>query len=229
MPAYETHALVTAATAAQVGWSIATALAAGGETWREGGALCVYHPQPLDEAHVLFPPRADGSAIDRHLERCSERRVARVGCWSSGLGDDDRLAVVLERRRFAEGWQPHWMCLELAGGVPGDARVGGPVEDPDGRGWRFEARVDGDAVATAWLHVPETAPHAGGIFDVSVPEGSRRRGLGSALVNAACAKAVELGCRQAVVNATGDGEPLFAALGFRSLGRGRTWWLDLRR
>jgi GNAT superfamily N-acetyltransferase len=227
--AYETHALVTAATAAQVGWSSAVALADGGATWREAGALCVHHPPPADVAHVLFPPRPDGSAIDRHLERCSERRIPLIGCWTTGLGDDERLREVLEPRRFEEGWQSHWMCRELAGAAPADPRVEPATEVPERRSWRLVALEDGAVAGGAWLHIPDTAPHVGGVFEVSVRAESRRRGLGTALVDAACAKALELGCRYAVLNATGDGDHLFAALGFRSLGRGRTWWLSLRR
>ena len=29
------------------------------------------------------------------------------------------------------------------------------------------------------------------------------------------------------LNATGEGELLYGAMGFESLGRGRTWWLHL--
>src|SRR4051812_11208846 len=227
--AYETHALVTAATAAQVSWSSTLARADGGDLWREAGALCVYQPPPTDEVHVLFPPRADGSAIDRILERCGECRIPRIGVWTSGLGDDERLRGVLEPRRFREGWRPHWMCRELTGAAAADRRVEPPTEEPGGRGWRFVARDGGEVVGTAWLHRPEDlAPHVGGVFDVAVAERSRRRGIGSALVDAACAKAAELDCRYAVANAIGDGEPLLSAVGFRSLCRGRTWWLDLR-
>jgi GNAT superfamily N-acetyltransferase len=243
--AYETHALVTAATAAQVSWSTAVAEATGGEVWREAGALCVHHPQPYDEAIVLFPPRPDGSAIDRILERCSELRIPRIGCWTTGLGDDERLRGVLEPRRFEEGWRPHWMCRELTAGAPVDPRVAAVTEvreydeygqallaltrGPERRSWHFVARENGALAGMAWLHVPDTAPFAGGVFDVSVPELVRGRGLGRALTDAVCNQALELGCTHAVLNATGDGEELYGALGFRSLGRGRTWWLRLSR
>ena len=242
--AYEIHAMVTAATAAQVSWTTAVASVTGGETWREAGALCVHLPQPHDEAVVLFPPRADGSAVDRILERCGERGIPRVGVWSSGLGDDDALRAVLEPRRFEEGWRPHWMSRELTAATPADPRVEAVTEVPeyddygqallalardrDARSRHFVARADGAFAGMAWLHVPEMAPHVGGVLDVFVPDPMRRRGLGRALTEAACNAALELGCRHAVLNATGDGEALYAALGFRSLCRGRTWWLTLR-
>src|SRR3954447_24968218 len=189
--AYEKHALITAATAAQVGWSVANAHADGGETWREGGALCVHHPLPENEAHVLFPPRADGSAIDRHLERCGERRIPRIGCWTSGLGDDERLRLVLERRLFEEGWRPHWMIRDVGHAAPLDPRVDPATESRERQSWRLVAREDGEEAGSAWLHVSDMAPFAGGIFELTVRPQSRRRGLGPALVEAACAKALE--------------------------------------
>lgn len=225
---YEIHALVTAATAVQVSWATAVALARGGETWRDAGALCIRTVEPRDEAVVMFPPRADGSAIDRTLERCAERGVPRIGVWASGLGDDEALHAVLEARSFDEGWRPHWMCRDVGQPAGPDPRVE-LTEVPELRSWRLVARDAGAEVGSAWLHVPDMAPHVGGVLELVVDEGARRRGFGSALVNAGLDKAAELGCRQGVVNAIGDGEPLFAALGFRSLCHGRTWWLDLRR
>jgi GNAT superfamily N-acetyltransferase len=229
MPSYEIHALVTAATAVQVSWATAVALAGGGETWRDAGALCVRTVDPRDEAVVMFPPRADGSGIDRTLERCAERGVPRVGVWASGLGDDEALRAVVEARGFVEGWRPHWMCRDLdEPRADPDPRVE-LTEVPELRSWRLVARDGGAEVGSAWLHVPEMAPHVGGLLELVVDERARRRGFGSAIANAALDKAAELGCRQGVVNAIDDGEPLFEALGFRSLCRGRTWWLDLRR
>lgn len=225
---YEIHALVTAATAVQVSWATAVALARGGETWRDAGALCIRTVEPRDEAVVMFPPRADGSAIDRTLERCAERGVPRIGVWASGLGDDEALHAVLEARSFEEGWRPHWMSRDLEQTAAPDPRVE-LTEVPELRSWRVVARQDGAEVGSAWLHVPDMAPHVGGVLELVVEERARRRGLGSALVNAALNRAAELGCRQGVVNAIGDGEPLFSALGFRSLCHGRTWWVDLRR
>jgi GNAT superfamily N-acetyltransferase len=62
------------------------------------------------------------------------------------------------------------------------------------------------------------------MFDVIVFERDRRRGLGRALVLAACRAARDLGVRWVTLNATPDGELLYASCGFRVLGDGRTWW-----
>jgi ribosomal protein S18 acetylase RimI-like enzyme len=53
----------------------------------------------------------------------------------------------------------------------------------------------------------------------------RRRGLGRSLTLAVCRAAGKAGARVATLNATGEGELLYRAVGFRSLGLGKTWWL----
>jgi ribosomal protein S18 acetylase RimI-like enzyme len=63
-----------------------------------------------------------------------------------------------------------------------------------------------------------------GLYDVGVATSQRRRGLGTAVTLAACAIARERGVRHVVLNATWDGEQLYRAMGFQSLGHGMTWW-----
>jgi ribosomal protein S18 acetylase RimI-like enzyme len=64
-----------------------------------------------------------------------------------------------------------------------------------------------------------------GIYDMGVVPSHQRQGIGRALTLAACRLGRELGCTHAVLNATGEGEPLYRAVGFESLGMGQTWWL----
>lgn len=42
---------------------------------------------------------------------------------------------------------------------------------------------------------------------------------------AALARARVESCTSVTLNATGDGEPVYRKVGFRSLGLGMTWWL----
>ena len=58
-----------------------------------------------------------------------------------------------------------------------------------------------------------------------VAEPRRRQGIGRALMRPLGALARELGCTHAVLNATEEGEELYRAVGFASLGRGQTWWM----
>ena len=56
----------------------------------------------------------------------------------------------------------------------------------------------------------------------------RRRGLGRSLLRAVCGAARTAGARFATLNATAEGELLYATEGFARLGTGMTYWRHLR-
>ena len=58
-----------------------------------------------------------------------------------------------------------------------------------------------------------------GIFNVVTIERARRRGLGTALTARAVHDATARGCRTATLQATQIAERVYAAVGFRDLGR----------
>jgi hypothetical protein len=64
-----------------------------------------------------------------------------------------------------------------------------------------------------------------GIYNCGVIPDVRSRGIGKAVTLAACRQARALGCRHALLNATGLGEPAYRRIGFESIGFGQTWWL----
>jgi len=64
---------------------------------------------------------------------------------------------------------------------------------------------------------------AAGIYNVAVMPSARGRGIGKALVSAACKVGRERGHRYAVLNATG--RRMYEQLGFRWIGDGYTWWM----
>jgi ankyrin repeat protein len=66
-----------------------------------------------------------------------------------------------------------------------------------------------------------------GIYGVGVVPGARNRGIGKAVTAAACRHAQSLGCRHALLNATG--ERMYRQLGFERIGYGSTWWLNVER
>jgi ribosomal protein S18 acetylase RimI-like enzyme len=78
------------------------------------------------------------------------------------------------------------------------------------------ARRDGETVATALGYAL-----AGdcGVYNVSTLEHARRRGLGSALTALLLHEAAARGCRTATLQATPMAERIYAAIGFRDLGR----------
>jgi GNAT superfamily N-acetyltransferase len=78
------------------------------------------------------------------------------------------------------------------------------------------ARVEGETVATGLAF-----DHGGdcGVFNVSTLEASRRRGLGTAVTARLLHDAVERGCSTATLQSTPMAERVYAAVGFRDLGR----------
>jgi ribosomal protein S18 acetylase RimI-like enzyme len=78
------------------------------------------------------------------------------------------------------------------------------------------ARRAGESVATAIAF-----DHDGdcGVYNVSTLEAARRRGLGTALMERHLRDAVERGCSTASLQATEMAERIYAAVGFRDLGR----------
>lgn len=228
MPAQE---LIAAAARVQADWMSSVARATGGHLWEVQGVLCIARGREL---LIPFPTRLPGATLDRALQ-WREEHDGTVGCWAADEGA--ALAPQLAASGFEEGWRPHWMAIEpVAAGL--DARISRAVEVPEwdahgqalltlagDRTTVFVARTGerAELAGFAWLHAPEGESVAG-VFDVVVFEGFRRRGLGRALTAAACAHAAGLGCGRVTLNATGDGERLYRAMGFASLGHGRTWW-----
>lgn len=78
------------------------------------------------------------------------------------------------------------------------------------------ARVDGESVATALAFDFDGDC---GIYNVTTLECARRRGLGTALTVVALHQARTRGCRTASLQSTEMAERLYAAVGFRDLGR----------
>jgi GNAT superfamily N-acetyltransferase len=234
--------LIRAAARNHVSWMTRAAVATGGAVVRERG-LTWTTPRPGGEAMLLFPRAASPAALDAVLESARERRARGIGCWASGLESIDDLAERLMERDFEWGWQPHWMAIDLAR-LPisdDDPRVSLVERVPEygeygaklvtlararpRRSWHAVARVDGDYAGHAWAHLIGGRLGSAGIYDVDVLPDHRRRGLGRALTLAVCRAAANAGARMATLNATGEGELLYRALGFRSLGHGQTWWL----
>ena len=226
--------LIAAAARVQTDWMKSVARATGGEAWDDDGVAVVATSREL---LMPFPERLPAGVLDRALEWVEVMGVRTAGCWAA-REDDGGLGPALQARGFEEGWQPNWMAIAAVAAAP-DQRVAAAREVPEWdrygqqlltlvgeRTMPFVARVDGEFAGFAWLHSP-AGENVAGIFDVVVFPEHRRSGLGRALTAAACARAAELGCANVTLNATGEGELLYRAMGFDSLGRGRTWWLHL--
>jgi GNAT superfamily N-acetyltransferase len=90
--------------------------------------------------------------------------------------------------------------------------------------WQFAARLEGRVVGHTALHLTTGPLGVAGIYSVGVLPSARKQGIGTAVTAAACLFAREVGCRHAMLNATGLGESIYRRLGFVSIGHGQTWW-----
>jgi GNAT superfamily N-acetyltransferase len=93
------------------------------------------------------------------------------------------------------------------------------------RVWHLGAWRDGVPVGHAAVNVTSGRLSVAGIYDMGVAEQERRRGIGRALTIAALQLGRAQGCEVATLNATPEGELLYRAVGFRSVGVAQTWWL----
>jgi GNAT superfamily N-acetyltransferase len=183
---------------------------------------------------VLAFPRSDGD-LSAAVELARASGVDEIGCWA--LAPDDDLGARLKKLGFQDGWQPHWMgidpriqleppghaveeTIECAGWLPYSSAHHEQVVGDDVH--HFVAFADGAPVGHAVLNVER---ESGGIYDMGVTPTARRQGYGRALTLAALGCAQEEGCTSVTLNATGEGEPVYRAVGFESLGLGMTWWL----
>jgi ribosomal protein S18 acetylase RimI-like enzyme len=250
--------LVRAAAANQRTWLARQVAAAGGTVHREpgltwmigGGGAAITFP-------ALTRARAD-AALAEVVAAARAAQAGEVSCWSLLPPRPRDLGERLHRLGFELGWQAHWMAVDLDdAGLEAEAAgievavvepeapwvaEGLPYDDPGAaehrrvlaaatprRVWHLAARRDGIPVGHATLSVSTGRLGVAGLYDVGVRADERRRGIGRALTALACALARAQGYRHATLNATSDGEQLYTALGFRSVGVAQTWWLHLPR
>ena len=203
-----------------------------------GGAAAVF---PVDPERGIY----NNAVVDRVLAPAAriETLAAIEAAYTAAHVDrfsvwvhesDDAMRADLEERgyAFAESTRAMGMLLEdiavprpeidLA---PADWAehlriLGSPPEllsDADLSAFHLlVGRVDGENVSTA-----VALDHEGdcGIYDVATLEHARSRGLATALTAFHLYEARSRGCRTATVQSTTAGEHVYAAVGFRDLGR----------
>jgi ribosomal protein S18 acetylase RimI-like enzyme len=222
----DSAALIRAAASNHRSWFRRLARARGGGVERAGGLDLIVDGR---EATLAFPR---SRRVEAAVARIRELGVRQASCWSEAPDRD--LGTRLVARGFGWGWQPHWMALDLAGLPEPDPRHAvavGYVAIPE------SVPYGGDPDAPPAVHVSVTvdgavAGHAAmnpwrgvaGIYSMGVDPAHRRKDIGRALTIAACRIAAGQGCTHATLNATGEGELLYRAVGFESVGWGQTWW-----
>jgi GNAT superfamily N-acetyltransferase len=239
-----------AAAANQTEWMARAAEAEGGIVRRERGVTWM----ASRASAVLAFPELTRERLDGLLPQflsAARRRSREASCWSLLPTVPEQLGEELAAAGFREGWQAHWMAIEIGSSPvpsPEGVEIGlapldwEPTELPwDGAGiaetrralaaarprrvWHLGAWRDGVPVGHAAVNVTSGRLAVAGIYDMGVAEPERRRGIGRALTVAALQLGRAQGCEVATLNATPEGELLYRAVGFRSVGIAQTWWL----
>jgi GNAT superfamily N-acetyltransferase len=247
--------LVRAAAANQTEWMARTAEAAGGIVRRERGVAWMSSTAGATIAFPELPRERLEGLLPQFLSAARRGGAREASCWSLLPTEPEELGEQLLAAGFREGWQAHWMAVEIesrAGAAPLDGVEVGLAQATwkatdlpwDGEGiatlrsrlaavqprrvWHLGAWRSGRPVGHAVVNVSTGRLGVAGIYDMGVAEGERRRGIGTELTAAALQLGSSQGCVAATLNATPEGELLYRDLGFRSVGVAQTWWLGLR-
>lgn len=206
--------------------------------------------------HLTVPSEEslqDDQQLDHILDWYRHQRPLHSAiCWYLYPTPPAALGARLFARGVEPNWQPHWMWYELSHLQPDrfptsnfEIKVMGEEKLPHvkrkavalrtaltqmqpRRVWYLIAFQSGREVGRCMLNVTTGAWGVGGLFDMGVNTKARKQGIGTALAQAACELARELGCRHIVLNATEMGRPVYSRVGFQSMGYGYTWFLSER-
>ncbi|NLR66341.1 GNAT family N-acetyltransferase [Chitinophaga varians] len=201
---------------------------------------------------VLFPAlSADTAKLNDMMAFYQAHPSRNLGCWSLNPPATPQLDVLLLARGFQPGWQPCWMALDLQNinatyASPEGLHIAADNTTPlhsikelpyaanNNKGTtglqqespelvqRFVATLNGRIVAQTLLLF---GGGVAGIYNVGVVPEARGRGIGKAIVNAACIHAREKGYHYATLNANPMGRPIYEQLGFQWINDGLTWWI----
>lgn len=228
----------------------------GGELRQADGLIWTYAGRNVDSI-IPFPVLEDekaGEQLDALIAAYQLQPPKGAGCWSLDPSQPKDLGVRLLARGFQPGWRPCWMALDLEKmpppyPMPKGLQVAADnltplqgiehlpyahaiipplsgTEQPDGIR-RFVATLNKKVVGHCGVLLTSGPYGAAGIYHVGVVPGARNKGIGKAVVRAACLYAKERGYRYAVLNATG--RRMYEQIGFKWIGDGWTWWLKMDR
>lgn len=230
-------------------------IASGGEVHREGGMTWTYAGagNAANIAFPVMEPGTAGEYLDKAMAFYRRHEAINVGCWSLDPPTPADLGLRLLARGFQTGWQPCWMVIDLLEMNIGETPPGVQIEadnDTDitkvadlpyaednaymsrallqsqpESAQRLIARVDNIIAGQTCLFMTTGPLGIAGVYNVGVIPFKRKRGLGRALVIAACKLARDRGYRYAMLNANHIGRPVYEKVGFRFVGLGATWWL----
>lgn len=191
--------------------------------------------------------------LDEMMEYYRAHPPKDLGCWSLDPPQPADIGIMLLARGFQPGWKPCWMALDLEAikadhPAPDGLQVYADNDTPvhniiylpyagdDGavsqalmkaqpnRTQRFIATLNGEVVAHSCVFLTTGEYGTAGLYNVGVVPWARQKGIGKAIVLAACMYARKQGYHYAVLN--GTGRRMYEQLGFQWISYGITWWLQ---
>jgi len=233
------------------------AIAQGGEVYGRNGLNWTYAGAGNSSVVLfpVMDAATAGTQLDEMMDHYRAQPPKDAGCWSLAPTQPLNLGVLLLARGFQPGWRPQWMALDLEIMQTEHARPAGlqiqadnvtPIHDiknlpyansnslshelkqeyPE-LGQRFIATLNGAIVAHSEVFFTTGSNGVAGIYSVGVVPNAREKGIGKAVVLAACLYSREKGYRYAVLN--GTGRRMYEQIGFKWVGFGDTWWLQNQR
>jgi len=193
-----------------------------------------------------------GATLDEMLSYYQKNTPSGVGCWSLSPMRPADIGVRLLARGFQPGWRPCWMALDLEeirlehcrpvtlemladnaialdkvrnlpnAGVNSALSVELLRDRPELTQQfvaKYRKRIAGHSAVL--LGTGDNA--VAGVYNVGVVPWWRDRGIGKALVIAACLHAKARGYRYITLNATG--RRMYEQIGFKWISDGYTWWM----
>ena len=193
-----------------------------------------------------------GSMLNEIMDYYRQKKAAGIGCWSMHPLPYRAMGVKLLARGFQVGWQPNWMAIHLDNIQTGHAVPQGleikednqtptqPLTDLPYSGnngavsaalltaqpqvaQRFIATLDGKIVGQSCVFFTDGEQQTAGLYEVGVVPAARNKGIGKAVVIAACLYARQKGYKYAILN--GTGKKMYEDVGFVHISYGRTWWI----
>lgn len=196
--------------------------------------------------------------LDRMMEIFRQQPPESAGYWSLMPAQPEDAGLLLLARGWQTGWQPCWMVMDTKHKsthytLPENIRITADndtivstIKDlpysedgsymsssllqqhPD-KARRFIAYHDNGIIGHCCLFFSEGKTGVAGMYCVGVLPAHRNKGVGKALVLAACGFARQKGYRYVMLNANHLGRPVYESAGFEFLSYGITWWLTGRR
>jgi GNAT superfamily N-acetyltransferase len=191
---------------------------------------------PVGSRRALVMWQGSSRQVDRFVARVRALGFDEIGV--AALDADPVLGTRFVANGFGWGWQAHWMATDLSAlpddPIPHEVVPLGAITLPDDLPNPLRGPLPRACIHLGVMNGTDVVGHVAmnpwrgtaGIYAMGVMPSARRQGIGRSLLLRALHEARARGCTNSILNATDMGEPLYREVGYVSLGRGQSWWLQ---